>query len=108
MFSLCFDKISKFPVFSLTGIFVGHFPCFPCAVGTLYEEEREAGLALMGHTFYGFIEYLGKSYLIRTLVNFRHRNSQIPHQNSFCGTATYLKHTKNNHFRGQLSLARTY
>ena len=33
--SLCFGKISKFPVFSLTGIFLGHFPCFPCAVGTL-------------------------------------------------------------------------
>ena len=26
---------TKFPVFSLTGIFFGHFPCFPCAVGTL-------------------------------------------------------------------------
>ena len=34
--SLCFDKISKFSVFSLTGNFLGHFPCFPCAVGTLY------------------------------------------------------------------------
>ena len=33
--SLCFGKISKFPVFSLTGNFLGHFPCFPCAVGTL-------------------------------------------------------------------------
>ena len=36
--SVCFGKISKFPVFSLTGIFFGHFPCFPCfpcAVGTL-------------------------------------------------------------------------
>ena len=35
VFSMCFGKISKFPVFSLTGIFLGHFPCFPCAVGTL-------------------------------------------------------------------------
>ena len=35
LFSLCFGKISKFHVFSLTGIFFGHFPCFPCAVGTL-------------------------------------------------------------------------
>ena len=26
---------NKFPVFSLTGNFLGHFPCFPCAVGTL-------------------------------------------------------------------------
>ena len=34
VFSLYFDKISKFPVFSLTGIFLGQFPCFPCAVGT--------------------------------------------------------------------------
>ena len=33
--SLCFGKISKFPVFSLTGNCFGHFPCFPCAVGTL-------------------------------------------------------------------------
>ena len=33
--SLCFGKISKFPVFSLTRNFFGHFPCFPCAVGTL-------------------------------------------------------------------------
>ena len=32
--SLCFVKISKFPVFSLTVNF-GHFPCFPCPVGTL-------------------------------------------------------------------------
>ena len=37
--SLCFDKISKFPVFSLR-IFFGHFPCFPCTVGTLYKEGR--------------------------------------------------------------------
>ena len=29
--SLCFGKISKFPVFSMTGIY------FPCAVGTLNE-----------------------------------------------------------------------
>ena len=35
MFSLCFEKKSRFPVFSLTGIFFGHFPCFSCAVGTL-------------------------------------------------------------------------
>ena len=35
VFSLCFGKISKFPVFSLTGIFFCHFPCFPCGVGTL-------------------------------------------------------------------------
>ena len=35
MFSLCFGKIAQFPVFSLTGIFFGHFPGFPCAVGTL-------------------------------------------------------------------------
>ena len=35
LFSLCFGKISKFPVFSMTGIFFGYFPCFPCAVGTL-------------------------------------------------------------------------
>ena len=35
VFFLSFDKISKFPVFSLTRIFFGHFPCFPCAVGTL-------------------------------------------------------------------------
>ena len=34
--SLCFDNISKFPVFSLEGIFFCHFPSFPCAVGTLY------------------------------------------------------------------------
>ena len=34
--SLCFGKISKFPVFSLRGNFFGHFPCFPCAVGTLH------------------------------------------------------------------------
>ena len=27
--SLCFDKISKFPVFSLSGIFFCHFPVFP-------------------------------------------------------------------------------
>ena len=33
--SLCFGKKSKFPVFSLTGNFFGHFPFFPCAVGTL-------------------------------------------------------------------------
>ena len=32
---LCFGKISSFPVFSLTGNLFGHFPCFPCAVGTL-------------------------------------------------------------------------
>ena len=32
--SLCFDKISKFPVFSLTENIFGYFPCFPCAVGT--------------------------------------------------------------------------
>ena len=31
MFSLCLGKISNFLCF-----FVGHFPCFPCAVGTLY------------------------------------------------------------------------
>ena len=35
VFSLCFGKIPKFPVFCLTGNFFGHFPCFPCAVGTL-------------------------------------------------------------------------
>ena len=34
-FSLCFGKNSKFHVFPLTGIFFCHFPCFPCAVGTL-------------------------------------------------------------------------
>ena len=33
--SLCFGKISKFPVFSLTVTFFGHFPCSPCAVGTV-------------------------------------------------------------------------
>ena len=33
MFSLCFDKISKFPVFSLTQKSFGRFPC---AVGTLW------------------------------------------------------------------------
>ena len=37
--SLCFDKISKFPVFSLTGNFLGHFPC---AVGTLRIISRPA------------------------------------------------------------------
>ena len=35
MLSVFFDKISKFPVFSLTVNLLGHFPCFPCAVGTL-------------------------------------------------------------------------
>ena len=35
MFSLCFGKISKFPVFSLTGNLFCHFTCFPCSVGTL-------------------------------------------------------------------------
>ena len=38
VFSLCFGKFSKVPVFSLTGIFFDHFLCFPrfpCAVGTL-------------------------------------------------------------------------
>ena len=30
-----FGKISKFPVFSMTGIPFCHFPCFPCVVGTL-------------------------------------------------------------------------
>ena len=34
--SLCFGKFSKFPVFSLTWNLFCHFPCFPCAVGTLY------------------------------------------------------------------------
>ena len=33
--SLCFSKIFKFPVFSLSGITFHNFPCFPCAVGTL-------------------------------------------------------------------------
>ena len=31
----CFGKISRIPVFSQTGNFCCHFPCFPCAVGTL-------------------------------------------------------------------------
>ena len=35
LFSLCFSKIFKFPVFSLSGITFHNFPCFPCAVGTL-------------------------------------------------------------------------
>ena len=30
-----FSKISKFPGFSLTGIYFGHFPGFPCAVVTV-------------------------------------------------------------------------
>ena len=30
-------KVSKFPVFSRTGNSFGHFPCFPCAVGTLFK-----------------------------------------------------------------------
>ena len=34
--SLCFGKIAKFPVFSLTGNLFGHFPCFPSVVGTLF------------------------------------------------------------------------
>ena len=34
-FSLCFGKISKFPVLSLIWNFVPCFPYFPCAVGTL-------------------------------------------------------------------------
>ena len=37
VFSLCFGKISKFPVFSRTGNIFGRFPCFPCAVGTLLQ-----------------------------------------------------------------------
>ena len=32
---MCFGKISKFLVFSLTRNFWDHFPSFPCAVGTL-------------------------------------------------------------------------
>ena len=35
VFSLCFGKISKYPVFSLKGFVFGLFPCFPYAVGTL-------------------------------------------------------------------------
>ena len=49
--SLCFGKISKFPVFSLIGIFFGHFPCFPCAVGTLSQlrqEHMKPGAVLTG------------------------------------------------------------
>ena len=34
MLSLCFAKIFKFPVFSLTGNLFDQFPCFPCAMGT--------------------------------------------------------------------------
>ena len=30
-------NISIFPVFSISGIFLGPFPCFPCAVGTLLD-----------------------------------------------------------------------
>ena len=30
-----FCKIFKFPEFSLQGIFISNFPCFPCSVGTL-------------------------------------------------------------------------
>ena len=37
--SMCFGKISKFLVFSLTGNFLGHFPCFPCVVGTLFKKQ---------------------------------------------------------------------
>ena len=39
VFSLCFAKIVKFPVFSLSGITFHNFPCFPCAVGTLLDNE---------------------------------------------------------------------
>ena len=37
VFFMCFGKISKLPVFpdTVTVIFFCHFPCFPCAVGTL-------------------------------------------------------------------------
>ena len=37
--SLCFGKISKFPVFSLTGIFFGHFTCFPARLAPCYKVE---------------------------------------------------------------------
>ena len=53
MFSLCLGKISKFPVFSLTGNFFDHFPCFPCAVGTLQ----------ITHLFFNFIFYTNYSYI---------------------------------------------
>ena len=51
VFSLCLDKIpcvltkfSKFPVFGLTGIFCCcHFPCFPCALGTLHTINHHGG-----------------------------------------------------------------
>ena len=35
VFSLCFAQFSKFPVFSLSGIFNVHIPCFPEWMGTL-------------------------------------------------------------------------
>ena len=49
MFSLCFGKIFKIPVFSLTGNIVGHFPCFPCAVGTLLQDGRSADKRRYNH-----------------------------------------------------------
>ena len=34
-------ELTQFPVFSLTGNFFGHFPCFPCAVGTLKPRDLQ-------------------------------------------------------------------
>ena len=61
VFSMCFGKISKFLVFSL-----GHFPCFPCAVGTLRYfsnlltnratvSNHQSGLMALSHTVYNSI-----------------------------------------------------
>ena len=41
----------QFPAFSLTGIFFGHFPCFPCAVVTMdmYTEVCDQRKSLVTH-----------------------------------------------------------
>ena len=42
VFSLCFGKIFKFLVFSLTGIIFWQFPCFPCGMDTLIIPDHKA------------------------------------------------------------------
>ena len=70
---MCFGKIDKFPVFSLTDFFC-HFPFFGCAVGTLsitfcQEEERTLDISLKLQLYdTNVVDFRSKDHFVSLLL----------------------------------------